>query len=168
MFHVAHLLARVACRLPDEKEFSSFICNGSKWVLPMRYRDPELIGCGTFGQVCSAMDTLTKKLVVVKRLYRPFETQVHSRRTHRELILLSRMNHENVVGLLDAYTPDVCAQSLNEVYLVTDHMSCTLQQFIDAHPIISTDTIRLFVYQIFRGLKYIHSVGVIHRVSGCN
>ncbi|XP_062509634.1 uncharacterized protein LOC134185777 isoform X2 [Corticium candelabrum] len=163
MLHVTHLLGRIVSRLCDDEEFNAFDCDGSDWFLPARYIQPHLVGCGTFGQVCSVLDSFTNDRVVIKKLYKAFDTGTHARRTHRELILLHHMNHENVVGLLDAFTPDCCAQSLTDIYLVTAYMSRTLHCVIGSEPNLSMDKINLLVYQILRGLKYIHSVGVIHR-----
>lgn len=53
----------------------------------------------------SALDTMTKKKVAIKKLARPFQTDVHAKRTYRELKLLKHMRHENVIGLLDVFYP---------------------------------------------------------------
>ena len=46
--------------------------------------------------VRSALDSQTGKRVAIKKLSRPFETSIHSKRSYRELRLLRHMNHENV------------------------------------------------------------------------
>ena len=33
---------------------------------------------------------------------------------------------------------------------------------------LTDDHVQFLVYQVLRGLKYIHSAGIIHRVSGLN
>lgn len=53
----------------------------------------------------SALDTVTKKKVAIKKLARPFQSAVHAKRTFRELKLLKHMRHENVIGLLDVFYP---------------------------------------------------------------
>jgi p38 MAP kinase len=52
----------------------------------------------------SALDTQTGKRVAIKKLSRPFETAIHSKRSYRELRLLKHMDHENIIGLLDVFT----------------------------------------------------------------
>lgn len=53
----------------------------------------------------SAVDSLTENKVAIKKLARPFQSAIHAKRTYRELRLLKHMNHENVIGLLDVFTP---------------------------------------------------------------
>ncbi|OQE10641.1 hypothetical protein PENFLA_c084G07900 [Penicillium flavigenum] len=47
-------------------------------------------------------------------------------------------------------------------YLVTDLMETDLQTLLKAKP-IESEFVQFFLYQILRGLKYVHSAGVIHR-----
>lgn len=44
----------------------------------------------------SAMDTTYNIRVAIKKLSRPFQSNVHAKRCYRELRLLRHMNHENV------------------------------------------------------------------------
>lgn len=53
----------------------------------------------------SAVDTRNENKVAIKKLARPFQSAIHAKRTYRELRLLKHMNHENVIGLLDVFTP---------------------------------------------------------------
>jgi serine/threonine protein kinase len=48
-------------------------------------------------------------------------------------------------------------------YIVTELMDTDLHQIIQSPQPLSNEHIQYFVYQILRGLKYIHSAGVIHR-----
>lgn len=59
----------------------------------------------TFGVLSSAVDSKTENKVAIKKLARPFQSAIHAKRTYRELRLLKHMNHENVIGLLDVFTP---------------------------------------------------------------
>ena len=53
----------------------------------------------------SALNTITNEKVAIKKLARPFQSATHAKRTYRELRMLKHMNHENVIGLLDVFTP---------------------------------------------------------------
>ena len=53
----------------------------------------------------SAVDSKTENKVAIKKLARPFQSAIHAKRTYREMRLLNHMNHENVIGLLDVFTP---------------------------------------------------------------
>lgn len=49
-------------------------------------------------------------------------------------------------------------------YLVTHLMGADLNNIVRTQK-LSDDHVQFLVYQIFRGLKYIHSAGIIHRVK---
>ncbi len=59
-------------------------------------------------------DGVTEK-VAIKKFSRPFQSSIHAKRTYRELRLLRHMEHENVIDLLDVFTPNKTADSLNDV-----------------------------------------------------
>ncbi|CAH1980500.1 unnamed protein product [Acanthoscelides obtectus] len=133
--------------------------NKTVWEVPERYQQLSTVGCGAYGQVCSALDTVTNKKVAIKKLARPFQSAVHAKRTYRELKLLKHMRHENVIGLLDVFYPK---HDVNQIYLVTHLMGADLNNIIRTQK-LTDDHVQFLVYQILRGLKYIHSAGIIHR-----
>ena len=53
--------------------------------------------------------------------------------------------------------------SFGELYVVTDYMDTDLHDVIRLNSKISRQHKQYFMYQLMRGLKYIHSAGVIHR-----
>ncbi|KAL2308975.1 hypothetical protein Nmel_005152, partial [Mimus melanotis] len=115
-----------------------------------------------FPSSSSAYDTKTRQKVAVKKLSRPFQSLIHARRTYRELRLLKHMKHENVIGLLDVFTPATSIENFNEVYLVTNLMGADLNNIVKCQK-LTDDHIQFLIYQLLRGLKYIHSAGIIHR-----
>jgi len=64
----------------------------------------------------SAVDSRSENKVAIKKLARPFQSAIHAKRTYRELRLLKHMNHENVIGLLDVFTP---ASSLSDFQVIS-------------------------------------------------
>ncbi|XP_025138419.1 mitogen-activated protein kinase 12 isoform X2 [Bubalus bubalis] len=72
------------------------------------------------------------------------------------------MRHENVIGLLDVFTPDETLDDFTDFYLVMPFMGTDLGKLMK-HEKLSEDRVQFLVYQTLKGLKYIHAAGVIHR-----
>ncbi|XP_039971944.1 mitogen-activated protein kinase 14B isoform X1 [Xiphias gladius] len=136
--------------------------NKTVWEVPERYKNLSPVGSGAYGSVCSAYDVKTGLKVAVKKLSRPFQSIIHAKRTYRELRLLKHMKHENVIGLLDVFTPATSLEEFNDVYLVTHLMGADLNNIVKCQK-LTDDHVQFLIYQILRGLKYIHSADIIHR-----
>ena len=50
-----------------------------------------------------------------------------------------------------------------EIYLITELMQSDLHKIIVSPQHLSADHIKVFLYQILRGVKYLHSCRIIHR-----
>ena len=134
----------------------------STFTIPTRYQNLVAIGCGAYGQVCSADDQILRRKVAIKKVARPFQTVVHAKRTYRELRMLKHMNHDNIIGLFDVFTPSMTMKEFGDVYLVTHLMDIDMAKLMKTQH-LTQDHVQFFIYQILRGLKYVHSAGVIHR-----
>lgn len=125
-----------------------------------RYVNLSYIGEGAYGMVCSASDMFQKQKVAIKKIS-PFEHQTYCQRTLREIKILTRFNHENIINIQDILR----AQSLNDmkdVYIIQTLMETDLYKLLKTQK-LSNDHVCYFLYQILRGLKYIHSANVLHR-----
>ncbi|XP_056243984.1 mitogen-activated protein kinase 12 [Seriola aureovittata] len=136
--------------------------NKTSWEVPDRYRDLKQVGTGAYGTVCSAVDSRTGGKVAIKKLYRPFQSELFAKRAYRELRLLKHMKHENVIGLLDVFTADLSLDRFHDFYLVMPFMGTDLGKLMKLQR-LSEEKIQYLVYQMLKGLKYIHSAGIIHR-----
>ncbi|KAE8623311.1 hypothetical protein XENTR_v10005559 [Xenopus tropicalis] len=135
--------------------------NKTLWEIPLRYASLCLVGSGAYGSVCSAIDLKTGEKVAIKKLSRPFQSEIFAKRAFRELTLLKHMNHENVIGLLDVFTSATSFNDFHNFYLVMPYMQIDLQKIMGHH--LSEDKVQYLVYQMLCGLKYIHAAGIIHR-----
>ncbi|NXC20119.1 MK13 kinase, partial [Corythaeola cristata] len=135
--------------------------NKTLWELPRRYTSLHPVGSGAYGSVCSAIDKKTGEKVAIKKLCRPFQSEIFAKRAYRELMLLKHMQHENVIGLLDVFTSAPSYQGFQDFYLVMPYMRTDLQKIMGHE--FSDEKIQYLVYQMLKGLKYIHSAGIVHR-----
>ncbi|XP_068187706.1 mitogen-activated protein kinase 13 [Antennarius striatus] len=134
--------------------------NSTVWEVPEKYSRLKQIGTGAYGSVCSAIKEKTKEKVAIKKLHRPFQSEIFAKRAYRELRLLKHMKHENVIGLLDVFTPATSLDEMQDFYLVMPYMFTDLSK-VRGH--LSEDKVQFLVYQMLCGLRYIHKAGIIHR-----
>ncbi|XP_008300626.1 mitogen-activated protein kinase 13-like [Stegastes partitus] len=108
----------------------------------------------------STINEKTKEKVAIKKLHRPFQSEIFAKRAYRELRLLKHMKHENVIGLVDVFTPASSLDDFQDFYLVMPYMFTDLSK-VRGH--LSEDKVQFLVYQMLCGLRYIHKAGIIHR-----
>ncbi|KAJ5629045.1 MAP kinase SakA [Penicillium lividum] len=130
---------------------------GCSFDTTSRYSSLRLVGVGTYGQVCSATDNLTHQAVAIKKITEPFHSLEAAKRSFREVKLLRHLRHGNIISVQDIFVSPV-----DDLYLVTDLLSTDLARVIRSRP-LEDKYVQYFFYQIMRGLKYIHSAGVVHR-----
>lgn len=136
--------------------------NKTIWEVPDRYRDLTQVGTGAYGTVCSSQDSRTGTKVAIKKLHRPFQSELFAKRAYRELRLLKHMKHDNVIGLIDVFTANISLDRFQDFYLVMPFMGTDLGKLMKLQR-LSEDKVQYLVYQMLKGLKYIHSAGIIHR-----
>lgn len=137
--------------------------NTVRFEVDSRYTPMESIGTGAYGVVCAAKDNRTGRKVAIKKIHKAFEVLIIAKRTCRELKILRHLRHENIISILDVMEPPADQEDFQDVYVVLDLMESDLHHIIHSVQPLSEDHIKFFLYQILRGLKYIHSANVIHR-----
>jgi mitogen-activated protein kinase 1/3 len=93
-----------------------------------RYTDLKYIGEGAYGMVVSAYDNQTSQQVAIKKIS-PFEHQCFCQRTLREIKILARFKHENIINIEDIIHSNVFEQ-MKDVYLVQHLMECDMYKLI--------------------------------------
>ncbi|KAJ7944959.1 Mitogen-activated protein kinase [Quillaja saponaria] len=129
----------------------------SKYVPPIRS-----IGRGAYGIVCAAVNSETREEVAIKKIGNAFDNKIDAKRTLREIKLLRHIDHENVVPIRDIIRPPK-KETFNDVYIVYELMDTDLHQIIRSDQPLTDDHCQYFLYQLLRGLKYVHSANVLHR-----
>ncbi|KAL8119040.1 hypothetical protein AgCh_016516 [Apium graveolens] len=72
------------------------------------------------------------------------------------------MDHGNVIAVKDIIRPPQ-KESFNDVYIVYELMDTDLHRIIRSRQQLSDNHCRYILYQLLRGLKYVHSANVLHR-----
>uniref|UniRef100_A0A665UUD1 Stress-activated protein kinase JNK n=1 Tax=Echeneis naucrates TaxID=173247 RepID=A0A665UUD1_ECHNA len=144
-----------------EKEFYSLDVGDSTFTVLKRYQNLRPIGSGAQGIVCSAYDQILERNVAIKKLSRPFQNQTHAKRAYRELVLMKCVNHKNIIGLLNVFTPQKSLEEFQDVYLVMELMDANLCQVIQME--LDHERLSYLLYQMLCGIKHLHAAGIIHR-----
>ncbi len=86
----------------------------SEWRVPSRYVLESVLGTGVYGTVVKALDTARGIHVAIKRVTKDklCKNDSEALRALREIALLRRLKHPNVVAILDAFEPVVDADGL--------------------------------------------------------
>ncbi|KAF7379608.1 hypothetical protein HZH66_014979 [Vespula vulgaris] len=125
------------------------------------YTDTKVIGNGSFGVVYQAKLFDTGEMVAIKKVLQD------KRFKNRELQIMRRLEHCNIVKL--KYFFYSCGDKKDEVYLnlVLEYIPETVykvaRHYSKSKQTIPISFIKLYMYQLFRSLAYIHSLGICHR-----
>ncbi|CAI9754555.1 unnamed protein product [Fraxinus pennsylvanica] len=127
-----------------------------------RYQVLEVIGKGSYGVVGSAVDTHTGERVAIKKINDVFEHVSDATRILREIKLLRLLRHPDIVEIKHIMLPP-SRREFRDIYVVFELMESDLHQVIKANDDLSPEHYQFFLYQLLRGLKYIHTANVFHR-----
>ncbi|XP_066950033.1 glycogen synthase kinase-3 beta isoform X5 [Macrobrachium rosenbergii] len=134
---------------------------GSDRPQEVSYMDTKVIGNGSFGVVFQAKLCETGELVAIKKVLQD------KRFKNRELQIMRRLEHCNIVKL--KYFFYSSGDKKEEVFLnlVLEFIPETVYKVARHHSkqkqTIPISYVKLYMYQLFRSLAYIHSLGVCHR-----
>jgi len=129
--------------------------------VPERVEFVRKVGSGAYGTVCSFKDLNTEEMYAVKKIQNAFDDLVDAKRILREIKLLRQLKHDNIISILDMYpTPNA---DFEDIYIVTDLMETDLHRVIYSKQQLTDEHFQYFIYQLLRGLKYLHSANVVHR-----
>ncbi|KAH7432878.1 hypothetical protein KP509_07G044400 [Ceratopteris richardii] len=127
-----------------------------------RYILQEVVGKGSYGVVCSAIDTHTGDKVAIKKITNIFEHVSDATRILREIKLLRLLHHPDIVELKHIMLPP-SPMEFKDIYVVFELMESDLHQVIKANDDLTPEHYQFFLYQLLRALKYIHTANVFHR-----
>lgn len=135
------------------REIQSYI------IIPFS-EEQEYIGEGGMGKVYYAKHEIRSNYVAIKSL-NPRLCRIQKFRDNffREKEILSKLNHNNIVGIEDFMEDSKC-----RLHLVMEYIDgITLEDKIWKEKRISWDAAKEIYKQILEGVKHIHKEGILHR-----
>ncbi|KAM3395947.1 mitogen-activated protein kinase 19 [Capsicum galapagoense] len=127
-----------------------------------RYKILEVIGKGSYGVVCAALDTHTGEKVAIKKITDIFEHISDAIRILREVKLLRLLRHPDIVEIKRIILPP-SRREFRDIYVVFELMESDLHHVIKANDDLTSEHHRFFLYQMLRALKFMHTANVYHR-----
>ena len=127
------------------------------------YRLLKKIGEGKTGDVFLGIDTKSNTLVAIKRIERNNLTEHGIKNIRRELEILHKMNHQNIISLKNF------RKSTNHFYIILEYCNggdlyTYTKKYIkvNKHP-LNELYIQNIIKQIAPAIEYMHSKNIIHR-----
>ncbi|XVF79126.1 hypothetical protein PTKIN_Ptkin14bG0194600 [Pterospermum kingtungense] len=127
-----------------------------------RYKILEVIGKGSYGVVCAALDTHTGEKVAIKKIQDVFEHISDATRILREVKLLRLLRHPDIVEIKRIMLPP-SKREFKDIFVVFELMESDLHQVIKANDDLTREHHQFFLYQMLRAMKYMHTANVYHR-----
>uniref|UniRef100_A0A0G4G7T4 mitogen-activated protein kinase n=1 Tax=Chromera velia CCMP2878 TaxID=1169474 RepID=A0A0G4G7T4_9ALVE len=129
--------------------------------VPETYQFKKKLGAGAYGCVCSFEDSETKKTVAVKKITDAYREVIDAKRILREIKILQHLKHDNLVEIFDILPPE--SPTDEDIYIVMPLMYADLHKVIQSKQELSEKHMQYFIYQILRGLHYLHGANILHR-----
>ena len=122
-----------------------------------KYEVLEVVGEGAYGIVYKCRNKETGKFVAIKK-FKEVEDELVKKTMKRELRMLQRMHHENIVDFVEAF------KRKGNLFLVFEYVEKNLLEILQDSPRgLEPKLIRHFMYQLCKAIKYLHDQNVIHR-----
>ncbi|XP_070499366.1 uncharacterized protein Eip63E isoform X1 [Chironomus tepperi] len=141
---------------PRRKRFSAF-GGDSPFGKSEAYVKLEQLGEGSYATVFKGFSNLTNQVVALKEI-RLQEEEGAPFTAIREASLLKELKHANIVTLHDI------VHTRETLTFVFEYVNTDLSQYMERHSGgLDYRNIKLFLFQLLRGLNYCHKRRVLHR-----
>lgn len=98
------------------------------------------------------------QIYALKKIFEAFQHETDSQRTYREISLLKKLEHTNIIKLEEVLP----SESGRDIYLVFEYMTTDLYRGIYDSSLQEVHR-KYVLYQLLKGLHYLHSANILHR-----
>ena len=132
----------------------------TEFKVPQKYTLLKSLGKGAYGVVVSCKDHSLNTKVAIKKITPMCSSKSDGKHTLRELRLVRWLGkHPNIIALRDIIL-DVAEDTC---YVVMELYDTDLHKIIQSPQPLGDAHLKHFLYQLLRGLRFLHSYNVIHR-----
>ena len=121
------------------------------------YHIVDLIGEGSFGKVYKARRKGTGLIVAMKFIIKKGKNEKELRSLRMEIDILTRLNHDHIITLLDAF------ETATEFVVVMEYAKGELFEVLEDDKTLPESEVQRIAKQLVRALHYLHSNRIIHR-----
>ncbi|TPX56629.1 hypothetical protein PhCBS80983_g04403 [Powellomyces hirtus] len=133
------------------------------------FENLEMIGQGTFGTVFKAHMKTTGQVVALKKITdKKGKNNIYTVPNLRELKFFSKYKHKNILecfGMVSFEQPSHEGPEIHQYFVLEymDHDLAGLMQHLPDKRLYEIQHLKCIAKQLFQGLDYMHSQGVMHR-----
>jgi serine/threonine protein kinase len=127
-----------------------------------RYNLLSLIARGGMGAVYRARDEVLGRDVAIKMFRASSSAEADFTRQEEEINVLARLNHPNLVTLLDAAVDRSDADNPRIYYVMELVPGTNLKERLDTAPLVPRQVAQIGYY-IAAALEHVHALGIVHR-----
>ena len=122
-----------------------------------KYEVIGIVGEGAYGIVYKCKNKETGKYVAIKK-FKEIGDDLIKKTMKRELKMLQRLHHPNIVEFQDAF------KRKGNLFLVFEFVDKNLLELIEENPKgLDPNIIKTIIYQLCKAIKYLHGQKIIHR-----
>lgn len=122
-----------------------------------KYHLINQIGEGSFGRVYKARRKYTSRMVAIKMINKLGQTKDDLISFRREIDILKKVDHPNIMRMLDVYETDT------DFCVVSEFARGDLFQIIEDNQTLPENVLQNLAYQLVAALQHLHQSRIIHR-----
>jgi len=147
-------------RSPSEGKEDAWQAKHFPLISSDEYMLDQYLGRGSYAAVSGAVRVSDSKKYAIKKIDHVFCNISDAKRILREVAILARADHPNLVKLEECKWDD---KEFRDLYLVLEYVNSDLGKLITSGNRIYEEHIKCIWLQLLAAVNYLHSAHVIHR-----